>query len=88
MVCPYCGKNAKGEGPCRTCSIKQRVKSLKSCSPWVAIASNKMLPPIVFFAISLLALTAAASLDSGVVRVNLAVASAFSSAVGLYIINS
>ena len=68
--------------------MKERIKNLKTCPPWVALASNKVLPPMVFFAISLFALAVASNFDSTIVRINLALASAFSSAVGLYILSS
>lgn len=87
MTCPSCGKKTTGD-MCRSCLMKQKVKDLQACPQWVALISNKTLPPMVFFAISLFALTVAASFDSTAVRINLALASAFSSAVGLYIMSS
>lgn len=88
MACPCCGKKTAGEALCRTCAVKQKIKKLQVCPRWVAFASNRMLPPMMFFAISLFALAMAATFDSDAVRLALALASALSGAVGLYILSS
>lgn len=88
MVCPSCGRKSRGNSQCGTCAVKQRLKNIRVCPQWVALASNKMLPPMVFFSISLVAFSAAAVFDSTAARFALALAGALSSAVGLYILGS
>ena len=58
------------------------------CPKWLAMISNKTLPPFLFLLIGILALFVATQTDSPLAEANLKILGAFSGVFGLYILGT